>query len=363
MRSVLRFIPVCMLLLFSWGCSQKSAKLQKSIQPPDKTLYETGADFLKKSQFIKARLAFQTLINTYPDSDMAADAKFAIGDSFYEEGGTENLLQAEEQFKDFIVFWPAHPKAPDAQMKVIAANMSLMRSPDRDQQYTYKAEAAIRQFLNQFPDSDYVPIAKQYLLEVQENLALGDLGVAKFYFDRQNYAGARGRLEEIEKKYPNFSRMDNVLFLKGTTQERSNNPEEAAMTYGKLVKGYAFSEHAEKAKERLISLGKPVPSVDTDLNAENQARLRPGEGFSPLRPIIDFGKALGFVGAPDRYEQAVRTVEAEKAKTADALARPRDGGPGTDDTQIQVTIRKSASGETEDIIKTDSGTGTNEEKK
>ena len=93
---------------------------------------------------------------------MAAESHFAIGDSFYEEGGTENLLQAENQFKDFIVFFPAHPKAPDAQMKIISVNMKTMGAPDRDQHYAYKAKQVIRRFLEQFPDNDFVPIVKQY---------------------------------------------------------------------------------------------------------------------------------------------------------------------------------------------------------
>ena len=111
MKFRIRSIFLCAVLIFAWGCGQKSAKLQKSVVPPDKTLFETGSDYLNRSQYIKARLAFQNLIMTYPDSEMAAEAHFAIGDSFYEEGGTENLLQAENQFKDFIVFFPAHPKA------------------------------------------------------------------------------------------------------------------------------------------------------------------------------------------------------------------------------------------------------------
>jgi len=162
MRPAIRYVFLSIILLYSYGCAQKSAKLQKSVAPPDKTLFETGSDYLKKGQYIKSRLAFQTLINTYPDSDMAAESYFSMADSFYEEGGTENLLQAEDQYKNFIVFFPTHPKAPDAQMKVIALNMKLMRSPDRDQQYSYKALQEIKRFLQQFPDSDYVPIAKQF---------------------------------------------------------------------------------------------------------------------------------------------------------------------------------------------------------
>ena len=192
MRPTVRCVLIGFILFYSYGCGQKGAKLQKSVVPPDKTLFETGSDYLSKSQYIKARLAFQTLISTYADSDLLADTYFAMGDSFYEEGGTENLMLAEDQYKNFIVFFPAHPRAADAQMKIISANFKLMGAPDRDQTYAYKTLQEIKKLIQMFPDSDFVPIAKQLKIAVEENLALGDLGVGQYYAEKGSYAGARG---------------------------------------------------------------------------------------------------------------------------------------------------------------------------
>jgi outer membrane protein assembly factor BamD len=350
MKPTVRTIFLCVVLIYSWGCVPKTAKLQKSVVPPDKTLFETGEDYLKKGQFIKSRLAFQTLMNTYQDSDLAPDALMAIADSYYDEGGTENLLQAEDSYKNFIVFFPSNPKAPDAQLKVIALNHRMMRSPDRDQQYSFKTEEAIQRFLSQFPDSDYVPIVKRYLLEVQENRALANLGVGQFYeHDRGNLAGALQRYKEIPEKSPNFSQMDEVLFRMAGIMEKAKGLDEAATDYGKIVSAYPFSKHAEEAKARLMALGKPIPEVDTQLAAANQARIKPSEGFSPLKPFIEFGKALGFVAPPDIYAQAKKEQE-EKAKIAQAEAAKAGGAPAGagNDIQIQSIIRKSATGETQD---------------
>jgi outer membrane assembly lipoprotein YfiO len=358
MRFSIRSVFLCILLVFLWGCGQKSAKLQKSVVPPDKTLFETGSEYLKKSQYVKARLAFQNLIMTYPDSEMAAESHFAIGDSFYEEGGTENLLQAENQFKDFIVFFPAHPKAPDAQMKVISVNMRSMGAPDRDQHYASKALQEIRAFLRQFPDNDFVPIVKQYKSDVEENLAMGDYGVGKFYEERGNLGGARGRYKEITESYPDYSDIAEVLFRLGGILEKTNNPDEAAIYYGKIVSEYPFSKRSEEAKAKLSALGKPLPLVNTKLAAQNQAKIKPAEGFSPLKPFIDFGKALGFSSPPDRYEEAKKIIEAEKIKVAEAASKQAEAQQAGDDIQIETVIRKSASGESSDttVLKETSGT-------
>jgi outer membrane assembly lipoprotein YfiO len=349
MRCIARSLFALLVLGSMWGCGPKGAKLQKSVVPPDRTLFETGSDYLRKSQYIKARLAFQTLINTYPDSELSAESYLSIGDSFYDEGGTENLLQAEDQYKNFIIFFPTHPKAPDAQMKVIAANMKLMRAPDRDPQYSYKAEGAIRKMLETFPDSDYAPIARQYLREVQENLAQGDYGVGRFYADRGNQAGARSRFKEIVDKYPDYSVMDEVYFQLADSLLKADNPDEAAIYLGRIATGFPFSRHFDEAKSKLTELGKNVPQVDTQMAAANQAKVKQPEGFSPLKPFVSFVEALGFKGPEDRYELARRTVEEQKAATAAAQAQAGavEGDKAGDNILIETTLRKDASGQTQ----------------
>jgi tetratricopeptide (TPR) repeat protein len=225
-----------------------------------------------------------------------------------------------------------------------------MRAPDRDQQNSYKAELAIKKMLEQFPDSDYVPIAKQYLNEVQESLALSDFGVGQFYADRGNFLGAKSRFREIADKYPNYSAMDDAYYRLAQSLEKTQNPDEAAIYYGKIASAYPFSKHFDDAKERLKDLGKPIPAVDTQLAALNESRLKPSEGFSPLRPFISFAEALGFKGPPDRYVYAKKVVEEKKAGEA-AVAQanvPAEGAKAGDDILITTTISKDASGKTQD---------------
>jgi len=39
-------------------------------------------------------------------------AKLAVGDSWFKEGGTAALTQAEAEYKDFITFFPMPRKPP-----------------------------------------------------------------------------------------------------------------------------------------------------------------------------------------------------------------------------------------------------------
>ncbi len=339
-----RCIFLSMLLLAATGCAPKSAKLQKGVLAPDKTLFETGSEYLKSGHFIKARLAYQTLIQTYADSDMASEAYFAIADSYYDEGGTENLLNAEEQYNNFIVFFPTHPKAVDAMMKNIALNMKMMHAPDRDPQYAYKALRYVNRLLEEQADSDFAPIVRQYKVDIEEVLALGDLGVARFYADKGNVAGEKGRLKTIIDNYKDFSRLNEVYFEYAAAMEKYKDFNEAAVYYSKIVSGMPFSERYEEAKQRLMAINKPVPSLDDSLTAQNKLRLKSQKGVSLLKPFIDFGSALGVVQPPDRYKEAKKIIQDEKIKSAQAQT---GAGDQKGDELINVVLEKARDGETQ----------------
>ena len=65
---------------------------------PDKQLYDKSMDLMKRGHFDVARLDLQTLLNTYPDTQYQMRAKLAIADSWYREGGSAALTQAEAEY-------------------------------------------------------------------------------------------------------------------------------------------------------------------------------------------------------------------------------------------------------------------------
>lgn len=178
LKQSFRFTLMCIAYVgiagfFAWGMTP-----QESAVTPDETLYETGMKYLENDQYEKARIALQSLINSYPDSEMTAEAYFAVGDTYYEEGGTENLQQAIKQYSDFIKFFPVHPKAMDAQFRIISSKMKMMGAPDRDRLYTLRfeweymlrIEREMRNFIELFPNSENAPLIRQWLERVQEIL-------------------------------------------------------------------------------------------------------------------------------------------------------------------------------------------------
>ena len=102
-------------------------------------------------------MTLQTLINTYPDSEFIARAKLAVGDSWYAEGGTAALAQAEQEYSDFETFFPNMPEAAEAQLKIANIHYQQMEKSDRDYTHAKRAEDEYRKMILQYPDSKLVP--------------------------------------------------------------------------------------------------------------------------------------------------------------------------------------------------------------
>jgi outer membrane protein assembly factor BamD len=269
---------------------------------PDKELFEKAMTAMKKGKFDVARLDLQTLLNTYPESEYQMRAKLAVGDSWFKEGGTAALTQAEAEYKDFITFFPNQPEAAEAQMKVADIYYMQMEKPDRDPKNAAQAEQEYRTMIQQFPDSTFVPRAKQRLREVQEVLAERQYQVGSFYSSHENWTATIARLQTVTDSYPLYSHSDLALIGLGDAYaaearqiQNANaaqiNPkakqelmkaydDQAADAYARVVTHYSMAAHVEDARERLIALNRPVPEPTKEELADSEAEEQSRTGIT-----------------------------------------------------------------------------------
>ena len=205
-------------LLTSVACKNKKAAnplAHVNSKQPDKVLFDRAMEAMKQRKYDVARIALQTLINTYPDSEYVARAKLTVGEAWYQEGSPASLAQAETEFRDFITFFPNMAEASEAQLKIADIHYRQMEKPDRDYTHARRAEDEYRQLLLQYPDSKLADTARQRLLEVQEVLAEREFRIARFYYQRQSLLAAIARAKTLTDTYPLYSRADEALLHSG----------------------------------------------------------------------------------------------------------------------------------------------------
>ncbi len=301
-------IALAAMLALTTACTNKkvSNPLAKvDSKQPDKVLFDRAMDAMKHNHYDVARITLQTLIATYPDSEFIARAKLSLADSWYAEGGSAGMAQAEQEYRDFETFFPNMPEAAEAQLKIANIHFSEMEKPDRDFTHAVRAEQEYRQVILQYPDNQKVVTeAKRKLMQVQEVIAEREYRVGRFYFLRESNPAAIARLQSLVDRYPLYSKADEALYLIGQAYENevslARRPEilekekkfseaqrksadlmrerystdaiaKAGAAYSKIITRYPAMNRYDDAKARLLALKQEVPRPTKAMLAQNKA--------------------------------------------------------------------------------------------
>jgi outer membrane protein assembly factor BamD len=220
----------------------------------DKVLLERGEAALKERQWVRARQYFSELLESYPQSPLRADAKLGVGDAYLGENNAGSYVYAQNEYREFLAFYPTNPRADYAQMQLGMVHFNQMLNPQRDQTETKEAIKEFQTFVDRYPNSKLINEVRKKLREAKDRLSDWDLQVGRFYASIRNYPGAESRFRGILKTDPEYTRKDSLYFYLAETLEKVNKPQEALPYYERLLDEYEVSEHLEEAKKRIARL-------------------------------------------------------------------------------------------------------------
>lgn len=96
----------------------------------DQGYYKTAFDLLKAGQYDKAITAFQQFLAAFPDSPLADNAQYWLGEAYYVNKDFESALKS---FRTVVERWPNSRKLADALLKIGYCNYELKRwAPARE---------------------------------------------------------------------------------------------------------------------------------------------------------------------------------------------------------------------------------------
>ncbi len=237
------------------GCGGGSIKLPGAgTQNADKYLFDQGTDAAAHKRWIQAREYYKRLVDTYPQSPYRQDAKLGIGDAYLKEGRSDSVVLAENEYREFLTYFPLAPRADYAQYHLALAEMKQVIGPERDQTPTKDAVRDLDTFVKTYPSSTYLPDALKSLRQMHDMLSENDYLVGLQYFHMRAYAGALSRFQAILTRDPEYSHRDRVYYYLGETYYKNGRKAEALPYYDKLVEEFKVSEFLEKAKLRVAEL-------------------------------------------------------------------------------------------------------------
>jgi outer membrane protein assembly factor BamD len=220
---------------------------------PDQFLFQRATDAVKRQRWVDARKYFQQIVDNYPQSPLRPDAKLGVGDTYLNEGGDANLVLAENEFKEFITFYPTNARVDYAQYKLAMTHYRRMKAPERDQTETIAAVREFEVFFDRYPNSMLTPEVRGNWREARSRLSQASYKVGLYYYRARWYPGAIARFKEVLKDDPGYPGRDAVYYYLAESLLKTDKAE-AAPYYDRLVKEFDRSEYLEDARKRLETL-------------------------------------------------------------------------------------------------------------
>lgn len=125
--------------------------------PTPESVYNEAFNTLQAGNNRAAREQFKKFLNSYKTSELADNAQFWIGESYYREKKFEEAILS---FEDLIKNYPRSAKIPEAYYK-----QALSFSAIND---SVAAKTKLEMLLNEYPDNELAQRAKQKLQEIEQ---------------------------------------------------------------------------------------------------------------------------------------------------------------------------------------------------
>jgi tol-pal system protein YbgF len=114
--------------------------------------YETAFNALKGGDYPKAISGFRSFVATYPESTLASNAQYWLGEAYYVTREYQNAIAA---FQKVTSDWPDSRKAPDALVKVGFTQSAMGRNGD--------ARATLEDVVRRYPGTEAAQLATERL--------------------------------------------------------------------------------------------------------------------------------------------------------------------------------------------------------
>jgi len=114
--------------------------------------YESALNFFKANKIKEAAGAFEAFGKKYPDSSLAPNAQYWLGNAYY---ALHECKKSVDAHKLVVSKWPQHPKTPDSLINIATCQQELGDSKT--------AKATLETVLIKYPDSSAATTAKQRL--------------------------------------------------------------------------------------------------------------------------------------------------------------------------------------------------------
>jgi outer membrane protein assembly factor BamD len=271
-RLVVAALSVLLVVAMA-GCASGPKKpdkiTQELLNSPKDVLFTKGKALLDKKKFDDGRKYLNFVFETYPNDPEGRQALLIVADSYFRQGGTTGYTEARFRYRDYLNRYPGAPQRDYARYQFAVCYDKEHEKPDRDQTSTREAIEQYRVLIQEYPNSNYVTVARERIRRLTDSLADHEFGVGYFYIRKGAPGAALGRFTSIEQRYPDYGARDKLFFYEAEALKRLGRQEEAARYYARVVEEFPASQYAKMARSRAPKMKAPA-SASVDTGAKNE---------------------------------------------------------------------------------------------
>ena len=205
-------------LLISIGGCRKDTEFQQELSAEE--IYNKANQSLNNKNWGTAIAAYKALQTRYPFGRYTEQSMIDLSYAYFRAAEPENALSTLDRF---IRTYPTHPNVDYAyylkglvnfeQNLGFLEKMMPARVRDRDQSMAVNSFLDFSELIRRFPDSRYVPDARQRMIFLRNNLAAYEITVAEYYLRREAYVAAANRARYALETYPNTPQNAEALIV------------------------------------------------------------------------------------------------------------------------------------------------------
>jgi len=200
------------------GCSSTSEDKTANWSPD--RIYSEAREEMTGGAYDKAVPLLEKLEGRAAGTPLAQQAQL---DKAYSQFKSGEKAQAIATLDRFLKLHPASPAADYALYLRGLVNfndnlgmfswLSRQDLSERDQKAAKDSFESFRELSTRFPDSRYAPDARQRMTYIVNALALYEVHVARYYYERGAYVAAVGRAQQAISDYQNVPATEEALYI------------------------------------------------------------------------------------------------------------------------------------------------------
>lgn len=248
-------VPVLfsVILLMSFSCSN-FRKIEKS--QDWRVKYEAGLNYYSKKDYYRASVLFDQILPIVRGLPEGEKVQFYLAYcQFYDK----LYLLASEQFKTFYETYGRSSLAEEARFMHAFSLYQSSPNPNLDQTASIDAMAAMQQFINRFPNSEFRDRAVEVITTTQQKLERKGFENARQYHRMKMYTAAIVALNNFKENFPDSRFIEEAYYLVLLAEYRlaeqsilSKQPERYKAVvehYKEFVDRYPESEFLKEAEK------------------------------------------------------------------------------------------------------------------